>query len=168
VHKPPKVEDQEIEILSPEQIVDVRSKLADHSLLPIVELALATGARRGELLGLQWGDVDMEAATLRVERRVEETKAGLRLKSPKTRRGRRTLKVPPETVAMLRAHRKKLLEQRFALGMGNIASETLIFSTVDGGLLSPDNLSRDWCRVRRAKSCRPFHFTRCGTRMFPY
>jgi integrase len=65
VHKPPKVEDKEIEILSPEQIADVRGKLADHPLLPIVELALATGARRGELLGLQWGDLDMDAAMLR-------------------------------------------------------------------------------------------------------
>ena len=38
--------------------------------------------RRGELLGLQWGDVDLDKATLKVERSLEETKAGLRLKPP--------------------------------------------------------------------------------------
>jgi integrase len=38
--------------------------------------------RRGELLGLQWGDVDLDKATLKVERSLEETKAGFRLKPP--------------------------------------------------------------------------------------
>ena len=51
---------------------EVRAKLADHPLLPIVELALATGMRRGELLGLQWQDIDLDAATVRVERSVEK------------------------------------------------------------------------------------------------
>ena len=59
-----------------------------------VELALATGMRRGELLGLMWGDIDLDRGTLRVERSVEETKAGLRLKPPKTKRGRRNLRLP--------------------------------------------------------------------------
>ena len=50
--------------------------------------------RRGELLGLMWGDIDLDRGTLRVERSVEETKAGLRLKPPKTKRGRRNLRLP--------------------------------------------------------------------------
>ncbi|MGI8853066.1 MAG: tyrosine-type recombinase/integrase [Methyloceanibacter sp.] len=43
------------------------------------------------------------------------------------------------------------MELRLALGIGNIAPETLVFSTVDGALLSPDNLSRDWRRVSTAR-----------------
>ena len=89
IRKPPKVEEREIEILTTDQIAEVRAKLAGHTLLPIVELALATGARRGELLALQWTDVDLDRASLRIERSVEETRAGLRLKPPKTKRGRR-------------------------------------------------------------------------------
>ena len=72
----------------------------------------------GELLGLQWGDVDLEAGTLRIERSVEETKAGMRLKLPKTKRGRRNVALPPEAVAMLRAHKVQQLELRFVLGIG--------------------------------------------------
>ena len=52
IRKPPPVEEQELEILTADQISEVRTKLAGHTLLPIVELALATGMRRGELLGL--------------------------------------------------------------------------------------------------------------------
>src|SRR5262245_43704852 len=91
IHSPPKVEENEIEILSAEQIADVLTKLGGHAFYPIVALTLDTGMRRGELLDLQWGDIDLDAATLRVERSLEETNAGLRLKSPKTKSGRRNI-----------------------------------------------------------------------------
>ena len=147
VHAPPKVEDEEIEILSGDQIADVRSKLQGHTLLPIVELALATGMRRGELLGLQWGDVDLEAGALRVERSVEETKAGLRLKPPKTKFGRRNIALPPEAIALLRAHKVQQMEIRLALGMGKPEETTLVFSDVEGRLLKPHTVSRAWRRA---------------------
>jgi len=98
--------------------------------------------RRGELLGLQWGDIELDAATLRVERSLEETRQGLRLKPPKTKRGRRSLTLPAEAVTMLRAHRAMTLEFRFKLGMGNIAPATLVFSTIEVGFIRPRNLSK--------------------------
>jgi integrase len=55
VHAPPKADQTEIQILSPEQIAEVLTKLEGHGLYPIAALALATGMRRGELLGLQMG-----------------------------------------------------------------------------------------------------------------
>ena len=71
------------------------------------------------MLALEWGDIDLERGVLRVERSVEETKAGgLRLKSPKTKRGRRNIGLPAEAVAMLRAHKVKQLELRLLLGPG--------------------------------------------------
>jgi integrase len=100
--------------------------------------------RRGELLGLHWGDVDLDKAMLKVERSLEETRAGLRLKPPKTKRGRRSITLPSETVTMLRAHKVKQMELRLVLGMGNIASDTLVFSDVEGELLSPHAISRSW------------------------
>ena len=50
---------------------------------------------------------------------------------------------------MLRAHKVKRLELRLMLGSGPIKPETLVFSNIEEGLLSPDNLSRDWGRARR-------------------
>ena len=98
---------------------------------------MGTGMRRGELLGLQWGDIDLDAATLRVERAVEETKARLRLKPPKTKRGRRNISLPAEAVFVLRAHKVKTLELRVKLEMGNIAAETFVFGTIGGELIRP-------------------------------
>jgi integrase len=72
----------------------VLAKLNGHTIFPVVSLALATGLRWGELLGLQWGDINLDAATLRVERSVEETRSGLRCKPPKTKRGRRNITLP--------------------------------------------------------------------------
>jgi integrase len=150
VHKPPKVEDEEIEILSPEEIAEVRRKLQSHTLSPIVELALATGMRRGELLGLQWGDIDLDGEALRVEHSLEETNAGLRLKSPKTKRGRRNISLPSDTVGMLRAYKIEQLRIRLQLGLGNMKPDTLVFSTLEGGFIRPRNLSKAWWRARAA------------------
>jgi integrase len=147
----PKVEDREIQILSLKTIKAVFDALQGHALHPIVSLALATGMRRGELCGLQWGDLDLDKATLRVDRSVEETRAGLRIKSPKTKRGRRGLILPPETVAMLRTHKVQQMQLRLVLGQGSIKPETFVFSTIEEGMLSPDNLSRDWRRVCNSK-----------------
>lgn len=72
----------------------------------------------------------------------------MRIKSPKTKRGRR-ITLPPETVAVHRAHLKWQRELRLALGQGG--QPRLVFSTVEGNLLSPDNLSRDWGRMLKAK-----------------
>jgi integrase len=150
VHAPPKVEERELEILIPDQIAEVLAKLEGHWLCPIVSIALATGMRRGELLALQWGDIDLDGGTLRVERSVEETKAGLRVKPPKTKRGRRNITLPSETIAILRAHKVRQLELRLALSMGNITPSTLVFSTIDGELMRPRNLSKAWWRARAA------------------
>ena len=147
--KPPAVPDAEIEILDADQVAIVLEALRGHSLYPIAALAISTGMRRGELLALHWSDINLDAATLRCERSVEETRAGLRLKQPKTRAGRRNIALAPDTVAMLRTHRAEQMRLRLALGQGG--SPKLVFGTLEDELRSPDNLSRDWCRTVRAK-----------------
>ena len=151
IRKPPKVEAAETEILAPKAIPAVLAALENHSLFPIVSLALATGMRRGELLALQWGDLDLDRGVLRVERSLEETKAGLRFKPPKTKRGRRNIALPPDAVTMLRAHRIKQLETRLVIGLGKIEPSTLVLSDVEGRPLKPHTVSRAWQRIVVAK-----------------
>ena len=155
---PPRVDAGEIEILDAEQMASILPKLEGHPLFTIAALALGSGMRRGEIVGLQWGDIDLDAAVLRVERAVEETKAGLRVKPPKTRHGRRTISLPAQTIDALRSHRKAQLEVRIALGLGRQEPGSWVFCSLNGDLLSPDNLSRDWRRAVKARALPPVSF----------
>ena len=152
VISPPKVEEEEVEILSADEVVVTLRELRGHDLYTIVAVDLGTGMRRGELLAIRWSDTDLDGATVRVERSSEETTKGLRFKAPKSKRGRRTISLPPSVVAVLREHRRKQLELRLALGLGRPEPEALVFCHPDGSPMSPDNLSRDWIRARKALS----------------
>jgi integrase len=98
---------------------------------------------------LTWGAVDLDAATVRVEHGLEETAAGLRVKSPKTRSGIRTISLPKSAVEILRERQRRQLEQRLLLGLGRNGPEDLIFPLADGSAYPPDKLSRDWGNVVR-------------------
>ena len=112
----PKAERAAIEILEPEEAKAALAALQGHYLWPIAFLALHTGMRRGELLGLQWADVGLDKAEIRVTRSLEQTKAGLRLKAPKTASGSRTIAIDADVVDMLRKHKLETQQQRMACG----------------------------------------------------
>jgi integrase len=159
---PPKPDAPEVEILSSEQIAMVLSALAEHPLHPIVSLALGTGLRRGELCALTWATLDLDANTVRVERSLEETAAGLRFKAPKTRHGRRTIAIPPPVAEVMRDHRRWQFEQRLSLGLGRPSPDDLVFTLPDGMPWPPDKVSRDWSNTVRSR-CLPrvmFHALR--------
>lgn len=78
-------------------------------------VALALGLRQGEALGLLWDAVDLEAGTLTVRRALQRQKGlGLVLVEPKSKAGRRTIKLPAPLRDALRVHRARQLEQRLA------------------------------------------------------
>ena len=149
VAKPPPVTAAEIEILAEEQVGQVLRAVSGRSLYPIAALALATGMRRGELLALAWGNVDLAAGKVRIERSVEQTKAGgLRIKATKTKHGRRTIALPASTVADLRAHRTAQQELRLRLGLGGrLPDDALVFPNLEGSVRSPNALTKEWTRA---------------------
>ena len=148
--RPPKVEAAEVAILTPEQITDVLARLTDHPLHPIVSFALGSGMRRGEICALQWGDIDLDAATVRVERSLEETAEGLRVKAPKTRHGRRVVSLPANLVEIMRAHWRAQTELRLKFALGRPAPADPVFPLLpEFDLYHPDKLSRDWGNVVR-------------------
>ena len=102
-------------------------------------LAITTGLRRGELLGLRWDDVSMERSTLRVGRALVRTGGSHTLGETKTRRGRRQINLTPRTVSTLKAHRKKQLEEKIKL-TGLYKDHGLIFATRVGTPINPENL----------------------------
>ena len=109
----------------------------DHSLYVIVNVAAFTGARRSEILALRWQDFDPVARTLRIERSVEHTRRhGLRVKGPKTERGKRTIEIDAGLVALLLAERDRHL--RLIAGIPDSADVNLSLVRIpDGALIFP-------------------------------
>jgi integrase len=149
---PPKVEGEEIEILSADQVKAALTAMRSTPIYTHIMVLLSTGIRRGELMGLQWGDIDFDAGKLRIERTVEKTKAhGLRLKPPKSRHGRRTITLPAGAIDVLKEHRKAQLELRLALGIGRLPADAFVFGTIEGKLRDPDRITQDWKRIADAR-----------------
>ena len=86
-----------------------------------------------------------------IERSLEQTRAGLSFKAPKTRSGRRHVSLPVIAIEALKAHRIRQLEMRVRLGLGKPDDDTLVFTTPDGGMMPPNNLSRDWAIFVKAR-----------------
>ncbi len=102
-------------------------------------LAITTGLRRGELLALRWEDADLERGTLRVGRSLTREKGRYLLGDTKTKKGRRRVNLTPRTVAALKAHRKRQLEERMRF-VGLHEDRGLVFATSTGAIVSPENL----------------------------
>jgi integrase len=102
--KPPQVLREEIRPLTPEQAKTLFEAAKGDRLEALYVLAVTTGLRQGELLGLKWDDVDMEAGTLQVRRTLTTAKGGPVLSAPKTKGSRRTVKISPTALEALRSH----------------------------------------------------------------
>ena len=107
-------------------VLNVFGKFA---FLLVTMLAVTTGMRQGELLGLKWEDLDFEAGTLQV-RRTLSTQAGrgFSFSPPKTAKGRRSIKLPEVAKRSLKKHRKAQLEERMKLA-GLWEDNGLVFAT---------------------------------------
>ena len=147
---PPKVPRKEVTSLTAGQIGALLDKIQDHRLYVPAVVALGAGLRRGEILALRWRDVDLDAGHLRVERSLGEAGDELYFKEPKSNAGRRSVSLAPFVIEVLREYRKEQLELRMALGQGRMADDALLFSTIEGGPISPDKLSRDWANLVRS------------------
>jgi integrase len=148
VQRPPKVAAEEMRILSPEQVVELPALLSSHELGAAAVTALFTGLRRGELLALRWGNVDLDGKVIRVRESLEETKAGLRFKGPKSKAGVRDITLPAIVIETLREQRKQLLERRLMLGQGKFADKDLVFPAWDGTPQQPNAFGAAWSKLQ--------------------
>ena len=103
---------------------------------------LMLGLRPGELLGLTWADVDLDAGVVHVRRSLKRERAGMRLGDPKTPKSRRSLDLPPKVAEALARHRKDQAAERLLVGPAWDASWDLVFCTASGKPIDPSNLRR--------------------------
>ena len=103
-------------------------------------LLATTGMRRGEAIGLRWSDVDLDTGRFRIVQTITQTRSMVTVGEPKTARGRRSVALDTATVAVLRDHRRRMVEERLLVGP-DFADEGLVFHQPDGSCLRPDAVS---------------------------
>lgn len=108
----PRHQKQEFHVWSAEQAQTFLEATKDHRLHPLFVLALNTGMRQGELLGLQWSDVDLAARTITVRHTLVEVQGKILGLGPvKSAAGRRTITLSATTVASLKRQQEVLMAE---------------------------------------------------------
>lgn len=151
----PRPEEKEMKAITPAETARLLQGLQGTRYYVPVLVAVSCGLRRGELLALRWKDVDMDARTLSVKQALEQTKAGVTTKAPKTKKSARTIAVPAFVLTALKTHKAGQAARK--LEQGNTWKDNdLVFPAPDGAPWSPSYFSRMFTyHARRLKvDCR--------------
>ena len=142
--KPPKTEKVEIKALTKEEVQMVVKELYkqdDEDLKCLLMLAMFTGMRRGEMLGLEWQDVDMAKKELRIVRNSIYTKnTGIQTTTPKTKKSMRKITIPTIIIELLQEHKLKQSYQQAMAGSDWVDTQR-IFTQWNGMPMHPDTMS---------------------------
>jgi integrase len=130
---------------------------ASHRVHALFILALSLGLRRGEVLGLRWRDVDLDAGQLQVRVSLQEIKGRLALVEPKTAQSRRTIPLAPQHVTTLHAHKTRQLEERLLAG-SRWQDHNLVFPSRRGTPMAPTTLYHIFHGVLRDAGLPPMRF----------
>lgn len=129
-----------------------------HRLHALFELALHTGLRKGELLGLHWEDLDLDAGTAAIRRTLQRTSTGgLTTLPTKTRASERRIALPTRCVQSLKLHHEQQEREREAAG-ATWQHDAHVFTTVQGRPIDPTNLTRTFTTILRRAGLRRIRF----------
>ena len=144
---PPRVKRTEMRALHETQAARMLRAAEGTSLHMPLLLALGTGMRRGELLGLRWGDVDLYAGTATLNQTLQEAGGELLTAPPKTVKSRRAVTLPGVVVDALRAHSAQQARKILAREPGWSDSD-LVLAAPHSGPWRPTNFDRIWRRLK--------------------
>jgi integrase len=126
------------------------STIRTHRLYAAFYLALSTGMRHGEILGLRWQDIEGE--TLKIEQALVKVRGAYVISTPKTEQSVRRVMLDAETIATLQEHRLKQAEE--ARKLGDEWQEDkhlgLVFTSEAGTPVNPRNFDHTWYRLQAA------------------
>jgi integrase len=143
-----KKREDEMHVWNQSQLQTFLDSLDGQRLAPAFVLAAHTGMRRGEVAGLRWADVDVDAKLIHIRQNAVVVNYELRLTDAKTANGRRTIDVNHDVVHALQSWRRKQAEERILLGAG-YDDHDLVFARADGTPTHPELLSTTFDRIAR-------------------
>lgn len=132
--KPPRKEEHEMQFWTEQEALRFMKKAEQDRLGAAFYLALTTGMRRGEVLGLKWTDIDWAKSSLKVRHNLVEvrhesegriyqgkptvSKLRVEVQAPKTKRSKREIPLSPKTMEKLHAHREQQKIEKYNAAEG--------------------------------------------------
>lgn len=107
---------------------------------PAIAFAAYTGARRGEVLGLKWSDLDLDLRRVTIRRSLAQPRSGLVFKEPKNGK-RRTISIPADLVSILHHHHERQSEERLFCESAYV-DQDLVFADATGQCAKPGTSGR--------------------------
>jgi integrase len=140
----PRIIRNEMKTLSDDQVRSFLSSVRGNRYEALYWLALSTGLRQGELLGLKWSDLEWSTKHLHIRRQVQRQKGkGLVLTEPKSAAGKRLVVLSSHTIGALQTHFNLQIDEKIAAGK-RWQENDLIFPSTFGTPLDHSNLSKDF------------------------
>ncbi len=168
---PPKLPEADVEFLDESQIADLLECLheAPVQMAVIVQLALFTGARRGEVCGLRWSDFDLENGVMAINRSLSYIPhIGTVFDYPKTKKSRRCIKLSGDCIELLQDYKQWQMRERLKIGTywqkeviiegGKKVKNDLLFTGPDGKPFDPNHVSSWFPKFLREHNLPPCRF----------
>jgi len=145
---PPMSAPGEVQPFTPEQALRFLASVRGDRMEGFYTVALAIGLRRGEALGLQWGDIDLDTRMVTVRRSLQSNKGKLELIPWTKNKKARSICLPRFAIDALLSHRARLEQERIFAGEDwdgkKWPGNDLVFTTRKGTPIEPRNALRDF------------------------
>jgi len=143
----PRVEEKEMRFLNEPQVLVFLASLNNHPHEALFDLAVKSGPREGELLGLKWEDIDFFRGTISFQRQARRIDGkGLQLRPLKTKASKRTIHVGANTLDLLAKHKDEQEKLKHLVGNSWIKND-LVFPTNIGTIFDQSNLVAEFKAV---------------------
>jgi len=148
----PRIARRSMSVLDAAQVEAFLTAARADKFYALYVLAIMTGMRFGELLALQWRDIDLKSSTIYVRHTLQDLGGKLKLQEPKSARGRRRIDLPPAAVRAVQEHRQRVSTRYRRLS-------PWVFCDRRGGPLRQGNVTRrSFKKILKVAGLRPIRF----------
>lgn len=141
-----KEEKKEMQLWSPQEAVYFLDTARAHRLYAFFYLAMSTGMRRGELLGLRWQDIKGEV--IQVQQNLISIAGKIAISTPKSKSGFRAVSISSDVIEVISLHKQQHEAEKKFLGLAWVEND-LVFTTGIGTPIHPRNLDRSWTQLQK-------------------